>query len=171
MDAGKVDLDTPSAALLEKPLPRYPAYTDLADDPRWQALTPRLALTHSTGFASFAFLEPDQELRIHFQPVLRFAYSGEGLILLPFVLEQARKDEAARVSFGELTDHAFAELGMTRKALKWRPDFVGNLADGWNDKGEPGEHDRRSRVRAAGSMDTTIHDIGLFAAATSRRAT
>ncbi len=168
VDAGKVDLDTPYATLLAKPLPEYPQYAALADDPRWQKLTPRIALTHSTGFANFAFLEPDQKLRIHFQPGSRFAYSGEGLIMLQFVLEQGRKDEAARVSFGDLTNRTFAKLGMTRTALKWRPDFAGNLADGWNDKGEPGEHDQRSKVRVAGSMDTTIHDLALYAAALMR---
>lgn len=168
VDAGKMDLDTPYADLLEKPLPEYPGYAALADDPRWQALTPRIALTHSTGFANFAFLEPDQKLRIHFQPGSRFAYSGEGLILLQFVLEQGLKEKGARVSFGALTDRTFAQLGMTRTALKWRPDFAGNLADGWSDRGEPGAHDQRSRVRVAGSMDTTIHDLALFAAALMR---
>ena len=168
VDAGQLDLDTPYAALLEKPLPEYPAYAALAEDPRWQAQTPRIALTHSTGFANFAFLEPDKKMRIHFQPGSRYAYSGEGLILLQFVLEQGRKDKGLGVSVGELTDRTFASLGMTRTALKWRADFAGNLADGWNDQGEPGEHDQRSRVRAAGSMDTTIHDLAVFAAALMR---
>jgi CubicO group peptidase (beta-lactamase class C family) len=168
VDAGKLDLDAPFAGLLDKPLPEYPAYAALADDPRWQALTPRIALTHSTGFANFAFLEPDQKLRIHFQPGSRYAYSGEGLILLQFVLERGRKDRGLGVPVGELTDRTFTQLGMTRTSLKWRADFAGNLADGWNDKGEPLPHDQRSRVRAAGSMDTTIHDLALFAAALMR---
>ncbi len=168
VDAGKLDLDTPLAGLLGKPLPEYPQYAALADDSRWRKLTPRMALTHSTGFANFAFLEPDQKLRIHFDPGARFAYSGEGLILLQFAIEQGRKDKGLGLSLGELTDRTFAGLGMTRTALKWRADFAGNLADGWNDRGEPGEHDQRSRVRAAGSMDTTIHDLALFAAALMR---
>lgn len=168
VDAGQLDLDAPFAGLLEKPLPEYPAYAGLAGDPRWQALIPRMALTHSTGFANFAFLEPDRKVRIHFQPGSRFAYSGEGLSLLQFVLEHGRKDKGLGISLGELTDRTFAQLGMPRTALKWRPDFAGNLADGWNDQGEPGPHDQRSRVRAAGSMDTTIRDLALFAAALMR---
>ena len=51
------------------------------------------------------------------------------------------------------------QLGMTRTRLMWRPDFATNLANGWNDKGEPQEHDSRSKVRVAGSMDTTISDL------------
>jgi hypothetical protein len=46
----------------------------------------------------------------------------------------------------------------------WRPDFAANLADGWNDKGQPLPHDERSKVRVAGSMDTTIADIAKFVA-------
>jgi hypothetical protein len=57
---------------------------------------------------------------------------------------------------------------MTRTSLQWRPDFRPNLADGWNDKGEPLEHDERSKVRVAGSMDTTISDLAKFIAALVR---
>ena len=41
----------------------------------------------------------------------------------------------------------------------WRSDFATNLADGWDMQGKPEPHDERSRVRAAGSMDTTISDF------------
>ena len=57
---------------------------------------------------------------------------------------------------------------MTRTSLIWRPDFAGNLADGWNDQGKAEAHDERSKVRAAGSMDTTITDLAKFAAALVR---
>lgn len=168
VDAGALRLDTPIADLLEKPLPEYPAYAALADDPRWKALTPRMALTHSTGFANFAFLEPDRKLRIHFAPGSRYAYSGEGLVLLQFVLENGRKDLGLGTGVGELTRRNFERLGMTRTSLVWREDFAGNLADGWDDRGEPQPHDPRSRVRASGSMDTTIRDMAAFAAALVR---
>ncbi|MCY7338487.1 MAG: serine hydrolase, partial [Sphingomonas bacterium] len=43
-----------------------------------------------------------------------------------------------------------------------------NLADGWQADGSVEPHDERSRVRAAGSMDTTITDLARFAAAMAR---
>jgi hypothetical protein len=50
----------------------------------------------------------------------------------------------------------------------WSDSFAANLADGWNDRGQPQEHDQRSKVRAAGSMDTTISDLSKFVAALVR---
>jgi hypothetical protein len=57
---------------------------------------------------------------------------------------------------------------MHRTSLIWRPAFAGNLADGWDDRGQVSPHDERSKVRAAGSMDTTIADFAKFAAALVR---
>lgn len=175
VDRGKLELDTPLAYDLDKPLiqydpeaiypDKYGPYKDLAGDDRWKLITPRMALTHSTGFANFWWTEPDQKLRIHFEPGTKYSYSGEGLILLQFVVENGKRSQGLGVDVGELTQANFTRLGMTRTSLKWRPDFAGNLADGWNDKGEVGEHDERSKVRAAGSMDTTISDLSKFVAA------
>ncbi len=178
VDQGKIKLDVPLADDLDKPLveydpeaiypEKYGPYKDLAGDPRWKLITPRMVLTHSTGFANFWWIEPDQKLRIHFDPGTKYSYSGEGLILLQFVLDKGKKSQGLGVDTGDLTQGIFTKLGMTRTSLKWRPDFRQNLADGWNDKGEVGEHDERSKVRAAGSMDTTISDLSKFAAALVR---
>src|SRR5439155_16752542 len=62
----------------------------------------------------------------------------------------------------------FDRLGMSRTSLQWRPDFRPNLADGFTDKGEAIAHDERSKVRVAGSMDTTIADLSRFVAALVR---
>ena len=178
VDQGKLKLDTPIKDDLDKSLPSYGPdpvfpdkrgpYKDLADDPRWEKITPRMCLTHSTGFANFWFLEPDQKLRIHFEPGTRYSYSGEGLILLQFVIEYGRKAQGLGLDVGDLTKANFDRLGMTRTSLVWRDDFAANLADGWNDQGQPEAHDRRSKVRVAGSMDTTISDFSKFVAALVR---
>lgn len=57
---------------------------------------------------------------------------------------------------------------MTRTSLRWQNQIAGNLADGWDADGKSQLHDRRSRVRAAGSMDTTISDLATMAAAMAR---
>jgi len=174
VDQGKIDLDKPLGDYLEKPLisygegephlAKYGPYRDLAGDERWRTITARMALTHSTGFHNFWFIEPERKLRIHFDPGSRYSYSGEGFSLLQFTIEQGARSKGLGLDVKQLTDTIFARLGMTRTSLQWRPDFRPNLADGWNDKGEPVEHDERSNVRVAGSMDTTISDLAKFIA-------
>jgi CubicO group peptidase (beta-lactamase class C family) len=179
VDQGKLKLDTPLKDDLDNPLPsygpdpvfpdKYGPYKDLADDPRWQKITPRMCLTHSTGFSNFWFIEPDQKLHIHFDPGTHFSYSGEGLILLQFVIEHGRKAQGLGLDLGDLTKANFDRLGMTRTSLVWsvnNPET--NVADGWNDQGQPQPHEKRSKVRVAGSMNTTISDLSKFTAALVR---
>lgn len=158
VDEGRLDLDASITTLLPKPLPQYRAkdhdYTDLAGDDRWRAITPRMLLNHSSGFANFRFLEPDGRLRFHFAPGTRYAYSGEGIQLLQMVLEQGLGLDVGK----EMQRRVFDRFGMTRTSMTWRADFATNLAHGYTIDGKLEEHDERSRVRAAGSMDTTIAD-------------
>lgn len=172
VDEGVVDLDR-SISEVTPDLPStftprfadfYSDYRGLAEDPRWRTITPRHSLTHSTGFANFYWLEPEEKLRIHFDPGARFAYSGEGLTLLQYMLEAP-----LGINMGDRTrDHVFAPLGMTNTSLIWRSEFARNMADGWKEDGSPEPHDERSKVRVAGSMDTTISDMSRFAAALVR---
>lgn len=166
VDEKKVDLDRPIAAMLPRPLPDYgnlDAYGnwgDLAGDERWRRLTPRHLLTHSPGFANFSFLEPDRKLRFHFDPGSRYSYSGEGIILLQFALEKGLGLDVG----AEMRRRVFDRFGMANTSMTWRPDFALNLADGWMADGKVEPHDERGRVRAAGSMDTSIADMARFAA-------
>jgi CubicO group peptidase (beta-lactamase class C family) len=176
VDRGTLNLDTPIKNDLDKPLPgygpdpvfpdKYGPYKDLAGDPRWERITPRMCLTHSTGFSNFWFVEPDRKLRIHFDPGTHFSYSGEGLILLQFVIEHGRKAQGLGLDLGDLTKVNFDRLRMTRTSLIWPSNGQDpNVADGWNDQGQPQPHEKRSKVRVAGSMNTTISDFAKFTAA------
>lgn len=166
VEEGKVDLDRPVADYLAKPLPAYgniDAYGnwgDLDGDERWRKITPRILLTHSSGFRNFSWDEPDQKLRINFEPGSRYSYSGEGIILLQFALEAGLGLKLGE----EMQRRVFDRFGMTNTSMMWRADFARNLADGWKADGSVEPHDERSRVRAAGSMDTSIADFARFAA-------
>ncbi|HEX8309617.1 MAG TPA: serine hydrolase domain-containing protein [Allosphingosinicella sp.] len=167
VEDGRLDLDRPLAGYLPRPLPEYgnlDAYGnwgDLAGDERWRRLTARHLLTHSSGFRNFSWDEPDGKLRINFDPGSRYAYSGEGIILLQFVVEKGLGLDLG----AEMKRRVFDRFGMKNTSMTWRPDFARNLADGWKSDGKVEPHDERSRVRAAGSMDTTIADFARFAAA------
>jgi CubicO group peptidase (beta-lactamase class C family) len=157
-DEGKLDLDASVATLLPRPLPEYRAksfdFSDLAGDERWRQLTPRILLTHASGFANFRWLEPDKKLRFHFAPGARYAYSGEGFYVLQLIVEQGLGLDTGK----EMQRRVFDRFGMSRTSMVWRADFAANLADGYGIDGKVEPHDQRSNVRAAGSMDTTIAD-------------
>ena len=126
VDEGRLELDRPIAEYLDRPLPEYPnedrygPWADLADEPRWRQLTARHLLTHSAGFANFSFLEPDGKLRMHFDPGTRYAYSGEGLILLQFVIEKGLGLDVGE----EIKRRVFDPLGMANTGMMWRAEFA-----------------------------------------------
>lgn len=170
-DDGLIDLDRSIADYLPRPLPeydgeeeRYAPWHHLAGDERWRRLTPRILLSNRSGFANFFFLEPDGRLRFHFDPGARYSYSGDGFILLQFVIERGLGLDVGR----EMQRRVFDWLGMTNSAMMWRADFRRNLADGWRLDGSVEPHDERSAPRAAGSLDTTIADLARWAAAVVR---
>jgi CubicO group peptidase (beta-lactamase class C family) len=166
VDEGAVDLDRPLGEYLDRPLVEYPnedkyaSWPDLAGDERWRRITARHVLTHATGFANFGFLDPDGKLRMHFDPGSRYGYSGDGFILLQFVIERGLGLDVR----DEMQRRVFDRFGMKNTDMKWRPAFAKNLADGWRIDGSVEPHDERSTVRAAGSMDTSIADIARFVA-------
>jgi CubicO group peptidase (beta-lactamase class C family) len=170
VEDGKLDLDASIAADLPKPLPEYPKYADLAGDERWRKLTPGILLSHRSGFPNFRSMQPNKDydpngkLSFYFGPGTRYAYSGEGINLLQFVLENGKSIDVGTL----MTSRLFQRYGMSRTSMTWRDDFAANFAIGYDEAGKPLGHKRRESVRAAGSMDTTIDDYAKLLAAMSR---
>jgi len=158
VDEGRLDLDASVATLLPQPLPAYDTkpydFSDLAGDERWRKLTPRILLTHSSGFANFRWVEPDRKLRFHFDPGARYGYSAEGMYILQLIVERGLGLDTEQ----EMQRRVFGRFGMRNTSMLWRADFAHNLADGYTIEGKMIPHDDRSRASAAGSMDTSIED-------------
>jgi len=165
VERGELDLDVPIVKLLPRPLDEYEPYRDkaalLADDPRWRRVTPRMLLTHTSGLLNFAFLEPDKKMRLHFAPGEKYFYSGEGINLLQFVIEQ-RKGRPLDVLMQEAL---FTPLGMTRTGLIFRGEFEADIADRFGADGKFLAKTRRYPARAAGSMTSTAEDLARFTSA------
>lgn len=154
VDEGRFDLDRPLHEYLARPIPEHPQWTDLADDDRWQTLTARHVLNHTTGFHNFRWFEPDRKLRFHYDPGERYGYSGEGFRLLQFTLEQGLGIDIHEAMQAQV----FERFGMKRTSMTWRDDFRSNLSDSYDLEGKIIPHDMRDSPDAAGSMDTTIAD-------------
>lgn len=165
VERGEFSLDEPIARQLKKPLNEYEAYRDIASelvsDPLWPTVTARMLLSHSSGLSNFAFIEPDKKMHLHFRPGTDFLYSGEGINLVQFVIEQQKHQP-----LDELMQQAiFAPLGMTRTGMIYRSEFAADVADRFDLNGQFLSQTKRYPVHAAGSMSTSAEDLAAFAAA------
>jgi CubicO group peptidase (beta-lactamase class C family) len=162
---GILNLDKPLYEYLDKPLPEYPKYTDLAGDDRWKLITARMCLDHTAGFANWRFLaaatgkyDPNGKLAIYFMPGSRFAYSGEGYALLQMVVEKITGKNLEELA----EKNAFEPIGMRRTSYVWQPRFENNYAFGYDENFKPLEKNKRTTPGAAGSMETTLADYAKF---------
>src|SRR5215813_2005806 len=163
VDDGKLDLDKPIQQYLAKPLPEYSRYADLAADDRYKKITARMLLSHSAGFPNWRAFEDDRKLHIHFDPGLRYAYSGEGIDLLQLVVEVITNQ-----SVGELMqDRIFTPLDMTRTSMTWQSRFESDFANGYDEYGRLLGPQKRQNPDAAGSLLTTVSDYARLVAAIS----
>lgn len=158
VEEAKLDLDRPVRAYLAKPWAEYEKWKELGEDPRSRLITARTLLNHTSGFANYRFFNPGDKLDMFFAPGERYAYSGEGINLLGFVVEQVTGLGVAEL----MRKRVFDRFGMKRSSMVWREDFAGNLAVGHDEQGKGLGHSKRISARAAGSMDTTITDVALF---------
>ena len=155
---GVIDLDKPACQYLSKPLPEYRNYQDLAGDDRWKKITPRMLLSHTSGFPNWRRFTPDQKLQINFAPGSRYAYSGEGIALLQLVVESATHKPLEDLA----QEKVFRPLGMTRSSMTWHLNYEKNHAEGYDENGKSLGPQRRLKADAAGSMKTTPRDFALF---------
>lgn len=163
VEAHTLDLDRPLAEYLPQPLPAYDYYRDLEKDERWRKLTARMLLSHTGGFPAFRVVNDDGRLDFKVDPGTRYAYSGEGINLLQFVLETGLK-----VDVGKLVHGHFERLHLRRTALVWRDEFGANVSTGYAVNGTAEPHHKKRTVLAAGSLDTTTSDFAAFMAAFMR---
>lgn len=162
VEHGGIDLDVPVARQLTAPLYTFPPYketaVDLVRDPRWARVTPRMLLAHTSSLLNFAFLEPDKKMHLHAEPGAAYSYSGEGLNLVQFLIEQKHGRPVA----GLMQEKVFAPLGMKNTGMIYRQEFAPNVADRYDAAGKFIAKTQRFPARAAGSMTTTVDDLSRY---------
>ena len=171
VEQGIVDLDTPLVNYLDRPVYEYEAKAwhedlkDLKDDPLYEKITARMCLSHTTGFPNWRWFEPDEKLRVKFEPGSRYSYSGEGFVFLQGVIEKRTKrplEEWAK-------EYIFEPYGMTNSSYTWQPRFEANYCYGHNEKGEIFEKDKDNAARAGSTLETTPDDFARFIRAVLNR--
>jgi len=165
VDRGEFNLDVPVVKQLPKPLNEYEPFRETASeavkDPAWPEVTPRMLMSHSSGLHNFAFLEPDKRMHLHFRPGTKFLYSGEGLNIVQFIIEQNKGKLVDQL----MQDALFTPLGMSRTGMIYREEFAADVADRYDLNEKFRSQTKRFPARAAGSMTTSAEDLARFAVA------
>ena len=161
---GVLDLDARLKALV----PKLP---ELAHDPRSEALTPRILLTHRGGlpnwrsrlnFDAQSYAElfaPDDRLEFVVDPDTEYRYSGEGYVLLQRIVEEVTGtglDKLAR-------ERVFAPLGMARSSFLFDEEMRRNHARGHDGEGTPDKWALQVTL-ASSTLHTTASDLATFGA-------
>lgn len=158
VEKGLLDLDKPVYQYLAKPISEYPNYADLASDERYKLITMKTLLSHTSGFANFRWLEPDEKIKIHFTPGSKYAYSGEGINMAQFIVEEITKKPLQE----SLKERIFDRFGMTQTSMIWEKRFEDKYAFGYDENGKSLGYRKRTSARAAGTMATTLTDYAKF---------
>lgn len=165
VDDGTLNLDKPLYQYLDKPLPEYEDYADLAGDERWKLITVRMCLSHTTGFQNLRFIDartgafdPNGKLAIYFQPGTKYGYSGEGLKLLQLTIEKVTGKDLESIAIEKI----FKPIGMSRSSYVWQQSFEDNFAYPHTANQETQGKKKRKKAGGLGSLETTIADYSKF---------
>lgn len=170
VDEGIIDLDRPLQDYLDKPLPdfefekEWKGYKNLKGDKRYEIITARMCLSHTTGFPNWRWMTKDNgffregKIRFLIDPGTRYYYSGEGIKLLQFVIEQITNKGLEELA----QERIFKPLQMVMTSYVWQKSFENQYCNGHTTKGEIIPKDTEDEANAAGSMEMTLEDYSKF---------
>ena len=140
---------------LDKPLFQYLPNPDLWNDLRYQRITARMILSHSSGLPNW---RDYNGLRLGFQPGTAFNYSSEGFMYLQRVLERLTGKKLNEL----MNERIFVPLGMKSSSMVWRWDYESRYADRHDSTGKTLLRLRATEAWAAGTLYTNAEDYARF---------
>lgn len=163
---GIIDLDKPLQDYLEKPLVDFEfknkrsSYHDLKNDDRYKKITARMCLSHTTGFPNWRWMTKENDffregkIRFLLDPGIRYYYSGEGIRLLQFVIEQTTGKGLEELA----QEKVFRPLQMNMTSYVPQEKFVNKYCNGHSTEHKVLLKNINYTANAAGSLQTTIED-------------
>jgi len=162
----KIDLDKPINSYFDVELPEisidkaFRKLNDLKDDEHYKQITARMCLSHTTGFPNWRWINnPDNRLKIQFEPGTNYSYSGEGIMLSQWLVEHVTKKELEDLA----KEMIFMPLQMNNTDYLRRNEFKEPFCYGHSIKQKklPKKIETEDAA-AAGSMETTLVDYSKF---------
>ncbi|WP_321345186.1 serine hydrolase [uncultured Draconibacterium sp.] len=144
---------------LDEPLYRYWIDPDIKNDKRYKKLTPKLILTHQTGFPNWRYMTESNKLAFQFDPGTKYQYSGEGFEYLRKAIENKLGKSIEELA----KELLFTPLEMTDTRFWWDSEIdETRYAQNFNEKGENIATEKYYEANAAANLLTTVEDYGKF---------
>ncbi len=151
IDKGLLDLD--------EPLFTYWIDPDIKSDKRYEKLTPRLILTHQSGFPNWRYMTDSNKLAFQFDPGTKYQYSGEGFEYLRKAIENKMGKSIEELA----KELLFDPLEMSDTHFWWDSEMEETrYAQNFNEKGEKIKTVKYYEANAAANLLTTVEDYGKF---------
>ena len=144
---------------LDEPLHPYFVDPDIKQDERHKKLTPRLILTHQSGFPNWRYLTESNTLTFEHDPGTKYQYSGEGFEYLRKAIEYKTGESIEELA----EEYLFAPLGMRDTHFWWNTEMDENrYALNFNEAGEKIATQKYYEANAAANVLSTVEDYGKF---------
>ncbi len=160
---GKLDLDRPLASYLSGPYrhqqnPFGQGATDTVTDPRFNRITGRMVLSHTSGLPNWSRRQP---LTLLADPGSKWSYSGEGYVYLQRVVETIT-GEPLRIF---VQAAVLTPLHMDHSSFVWKPEFAAIALPPHTADGTAEEPAHYAKAVASSTLYTTLDDYAKFVTA------
>lgn len=142
-----LNLDTPIKTIFPK---KY------VSDPRIDLITPRMVLSHTTGFPNWCL--ENHPLEIYNYPGEKFGYSGEGYVYLQKAIEYFLSTPLNEY----MLNTVLHPLGMKKSSYIWIEDYEALSAVGHTIRNKTVPKNKPSESLSAATLHTTAHEFALF---------
>ncbi len=149
VDRGGFDLD--------RPLSEYVEMSQFSDDPRMDAITGRMILTHTSGISGFA---EGGRVTMGFDPGTRFRYFGDAWLPLQRAVEAVTGEPVHEFLRREVLE----PFAMDHSSFVWN-DLDGDYATPHDELGGLMEKRTFAEAHVAATLHTTASDYARFMAA------
>ncbi len=144
---------------LDEPLSKYWIDPDLSGNPWVEKLTPRILLSHQSGFSNWRWNDSSKKLSFHFEPGTKMGYSGEGYEYLRRAVEHKFGQSLEEISERVL----FEPIGMKDTRFAWSSKLnEARFAEPHDNKGLLLKNSKSTDICAADWLVTTVGDYCKF---------
>lgn len=170
VNEGIIDLDKPLQKYFDVPIPDlktekdWKGFKDITEDKRYENITARMCLSHTTGFSNWRWISriglfnPEGKLQFYFDPGAQYSYSGEGMMLLQYAIEKITGKGLEQLA----REKVFDPLKMNMTSYVWQKRFENLYCNGHTVDQKVIPKDTEDEAGAAGSMETTLEDYSKF---------